>query len=146
MFFQRSVLCRSSMWLGKYSLIKCVTLSSRFKLKRSLRKIESKDCYSTPVNDSVGNFSLTSRLFASPASPLTSSTKISAMPRKVTRFSLITLSTNSGKVLCESHTVTLRSSSNFDISRSEMTRKKLNTVYIYKIMKELIVALVAFTM
>ena len=146
MFFQRSVLCRSSMWLGKYSFIKFVTSSSRFKLKRSLRKIESEDCYSTPVNDSVGNFSLTSRLFASPASPLTSSTKISAMPCKMTRFLVLTLSTNADKVLCESHTVTLKSASNFDISRSEMTRKKLNTVCIYKIMKELIVALVAFTM
>ena len=91
------------------------------------------------------NISLTRRLYTSTTSSLMSLTKVSAMPSKAIRFSAIHLFSNSDKVLCESPAVTLRSSSNFNISRVEMNRKKLNTVYIYQIMEELIVVFVAFS-
>ena len=65
---------------------------------------------------------------------------------QVTRFSAITLCTNSNKVLFESPGVTLRSSSNFYISRIEMMRKKVNAVYMYTIEEELVVIFAPLTM
>ena len=147
MLFQRSVLCRSSFQSGKYSDIKFVATSSRFKVKQSLKKILSAKKAVTLHQWMAlsANISLTSRLYTSVASSLASSTKVSAMSSKVTRFSAITLCTYSDKVLCASPGVTLRISSNFDISRIEMMRKKVNAVYMYTI-EELVVVFATLTM